>query len=159
MTTLESKPKMELAVYMDSMTNATIVKEGIAEMAQNLFSIHTVVSETSGIVRQFSDDTKSPDGTFNARFDYVNKKVELENDKTKVDKDGTIISGPLATNNTTKDKVVYDNSVKESLGTWLTDIWSKVKVYFSSFRKNSRHVDVAITDLIENFKTTKHYFN
>ena len=122
MTTLEAKPKMTLETYMDSMTNATIVNESIAEMATNLFSIHTKTSPVSGSVRQYGDDTNSPDGTFNARFDYVNKKVELEQDRNKHE----------------------SLSVTES---WLNDIWDKVKNFFKSFRRNSRNADVALEKL------------
>ena len=71
------KEKLSLPDYSKYMTNAELVGKAVSEMADNLFAVYSKVSQVSGSVRQFADDSGSPDGTLNAYFDYENKKVKL----------------------------------------------------------------------------------
>lgn len=75
--TEEKKPKLSKSEYMDKMSNAEEVGEAIAEMAQSLFSMYSKTHSVSGSVRQYKDDSNSPDGTLGATFDYVFKTVKL----------------------------------------------------------------------------------
>lgn len=117
---IQPKEKLELGLYADYITNAEKVNEGIAEMASNLMALHTSISEVSGSVRHYKDDSNSPEGTFDATFDYVNKKV----------------IPPIS-----------DTTVKEGFGSIVKTIWNKIKLFFSNFKLASKKVDNALEAL------------
>lgn len=71
----ESKPVLDTAEYEKNMTNAEQVGDAVALMSKALIEIHKNTVNISGSVRQYKDDSNSPDGTFNARFDWENKTV------------------------------------------------------------------------------------
>lgn len=71
----ESKPVLDTAEYKKNMTNAEQVGDAVALMSKALIEIHKNTVNISGSVRQYKDDSNSPDGTFNARFDWENKTV------------------------------------------------------------------------------------
>lgn len=75
--TIAGKPTLSKSEYMDKMSNAAEVGEGVAEMAQNLFSMYTKAHSVGGSLRQYKDDSNSPSGTLGATFDYVFKTVRL----------------------------------------------------------------------------------
>lgn len=72
---------LDIDVYKEKITNADNVSVGVAKMAEALMNMHKSVVEISGSVRQYADDTNSPDGTRNARFDWENKTVVLPNNE------------------------------------------------------------------------------
>lgn len=81
----ESKPVLDTAEYEKNMTNAEQVGDAVALMSKALIEIHKNTVNISGSVRQYKDDSNSPEGTFNARFDWENKTVKIpenaQNDK------------------------------------------------------------------------------
>lgn len=81
----ESKPVLDTAEYEKNMTNAELVGDAVALMSKGLIEIHKNTVNISGSVRQYKDDSESPEGTFNARFDWENKTVKIpenaQNDK------------------------------------------------------------------------------
>lgn len=111
------KNKVSETDYMNYMTNAEMVGEGVSDMANSLFSLYTKVSQVSGSVRQYADDSNSPDGTFNATFDYVFKTVRLPDAKS------------------------------ESISSFISNIAEKIKRFFSNFRIASKKVDNALNHI------------
>ena len=61
----ESKPVLDTAEYEKNMTNAEQVGDAVALMSKALIEIHKNTVNVSGSVRQYKDDSNSPDGTFN----------------------------------------------------------------------------------------------
>lgn len=117
---IESKPTLDKAAFMDSMTNADIVTESVADMAQNLFSLYTKSFQTSGSVRQYKDDSGLPEGTLGASFDWIIKQVVA----------------PVST--VTKENKIVD-FVRNSI--------AKLKRYVSSFRIASKRADMALNEI------------
>lgn len=77
LVSMAAKPKLDQTMYADWITNAEKVDANIAEMASNLMAIHTKVIEVSGSVRHYANNNQRlPDGTFNAAFDWENKRVK-----------------------------------------------------------------------------------
>lgn len=116
---IEAKPTLDKAAFMDSMTNADIVTESVADMAQNLFSLYTKSYQTSGSVRQYKDETGLPEGTLGASFDWILKQVVA----------------PVAP---TKENKVMD---------FVRNAITKLKRYVSSFRIASKRADMALSHI------------
>jgi hypothetical protein len=124
---VEGKPKFYDKDYQEAMTNAEIVGESISEMANDIFSLYTKVSQVSGSVRQYKDDTNSPDGTLNATFDYVFKKVILPEDNPNY--------------------VKQESKINEGLKEIISNLFNKIKRFISSFKISSRRCDNALEQL------------
>lgn len=78
--TLVHSPESEVFdfnTYQEKITNAEEVGDAVALMAKALLDVHRQYFEVSGSVRQFKDDTNSPEGTMGATFDYEEKTVKL----------------------------------------------------------------------------------
>ena len=116
------------AVYQENITNAEIVGESVAEMANDLLSLHTKTTSVSGSVRQYQDDTNSPDGTLNASFDYVLKKVMLSQNNPNHNRSESIIN--------------------EGLLDILKGAWNSIKSFISNFRISSKKCDNALDSII-----------
>lgn len=116
---IESKPTLDKAAFMDSMTNADIVTESVADMAQNLFSLYTKSFQTSGSVRQYKDDSGLPEGTLGASFDWIIKQV-------------------VAPVGATKENKIVD---------FVRNAVAKLKRYVSSFRIASKRADMALNEI------------
>ncbi len=124
---IEGKPKMSDKEYQEAMTNAEIVGESVSEMANDIFSLYTKVSQVSGSVRQYKDDSNSPDGTLNATFDYVFKKVILPEDNPNY--------------------VKQESKINEGLKEIFNNLFNKIKRFISSFKIASRRCDNALEQL------------
>jgi hypothetical protein len=120
---IEGKEKLDQAMYVDYITNAEKVNEGIAEMAMNLMSIHTKVIEVSGSVRHYADDTNLPEGTLDASFDWERKTVRPPASETP------------------------SEEVKEGVMSFFKNIWNSIKSFFGAFKVASAEVDVALDNI------------
>lgn len=116
---IESKPSLDKATYMNNMSNAEIVTESVADMAQNLFSLYTKSFQTSGSVRQYKDDSGLPEGTLGASFDWIIKQVVA----------------PTTTSNENKIVDFVKNAIR------------KLKQYVSGFKIASKRADMALSEI------------
>lgn len=116
---IESKPSLDKATYMNNMSNAEIVTESVADMAQNLFSLYTKSFQTSGSVRQYKDDSGLPEGTLGASFDWIIKQVVA----------------PTTTSNENKIVDFIKNAIR------------KLKQYVSGFKIASKRADMALSEI------------
>jgi hypothetical protein len=69
------KEDIDINVYQEKMKAAENVHAGVEKMVTALIEIHKQTVPMSGSVRHYADDSNSPDGTFDAKWDYVNKTV------------------------------------------------------------------------------------
>lgn len=121
----KDKPTMSWAQYQDIMSNGEIVSDGVADMANDLFSLYSKVSQVSGSVRQYKDDKNLPDGTLGATFDYVFKTV-------------------LAPDENPNFKPAIQENVFNKLGSWFKRSVRFIKQLFNKFKITSRTVDNAL---------------
>ena len=123
MTITPGKPTLNKADFMDKMTNAEIVTESIADMAQDLFALYTKTFEVAGSVRQHKDETGLPEGTLGATFDWIIKQV---------------VGPELPITPIVKENVVTDI---------LKKVGSKIKRFISRFNIASKRADMALSHI------------
>jgi len=114
-----ARPTLNKADFMDKMTNADIVTESVADMAQNLFSMYTKTFQAAESVRQHKDETGLPEGTLGATFDWIMK---------------TVVPG--------------EPNVKEGVvAEFIKKIGRKLKMFISNFKILSKRTDMALSHI------------
>lgn len=135
-TIISAKEKLSEVDYMNAITNAEIVGESVADMANSLLSLYTKSFQVSGSVRQYADDTNSPDGVLNATFDYVFKKVMLSQDNPN-----------HQVNQVNQEEKVHENKLTDAIASVVNTVFNKIKQFISMFKISNRKCDLALAEL------------
>lgn len=90
------KEVFDMKAYEEKITNAEQVGEATAAMAKNLMDLYRKSIPVSGSIRHIKDDTGSPDGTFNVRFNHKTLKTELPKNESVSNAIASLIRGIFA---------------------------------------------------------------
>lgn len=78
LTNTAESETFDIKKYQEQITNAELVEQNVAIMAEALLKMFEKTTEVPGYVAHYKDDTNSPEGTLDATFDYENKTVKLK---------------------------------------------------------------------------------